>query len=157
MIWRRTTLAVGIMCLCSVAGAVPPAHSEPARYRLQIKPSGPPTARSVVLICAEDVVCRGRIELMIDGRLLPMIAIALFEPGNAFIKFASKEIRLFVGVQPYVHIPLGWSRLAKATLIVNEPTALAVEDMGKSLYRRPVTRMPARWIADIDIDIRPGD
>jgi hypothetical protein len=106
--------------------------------------------------CSENTVCRGRIGLLIGGKMQPVTVVALLEPGNAFMKFEADEVPLFIGPQKYGHIPLGRSRVGHATLYVNEPTPKALED-ARGLVQRPVMRAPAEFIATIDVDIRPGD
>jgi hypothetical protein len=107
--------------------------------------------------CSENTLCRGRIELLIGEKMQPVTVVALFEPGNAFIKFDAGETPLYISQQKYGYIPLGVSHIGHATLNVTEPTPAALKDAPNSLYRRPVIRAPAAFIAMIDVDIRPSD
>jgi hypothetical protein len=108
------------------------------------------------MTCSEDIVCRGQIELMMDGVFRPVTAVAKFMSGYAWIKFDSEWIPLSVGNRPYAIIPVGKSRVAGETLVLSQPTALALEDDG-ILFHRPVLRTPFRSIAEVYVDIRPSD
>ncbi|MBI3514559.1 MAG: hypothetical protein HY060_10920, partial [Proteobacteria bacterium] len=117
----------------------------------------PQAAPPVVMDCAENALCEGQIELLIDDRRTPVTVVAFVEPGNALIKFRTERIVLFVGRQQYDFITMGPSRVARKTLTITEPTAQALEDAQGTLYRRPVVRGTARFIASVDIDIKPGN
>jgi hypothetical protein len=151
MLWRTTLI------VAATFGAVDGAHAELVRYRLEVTPTGPQAAPSAVMNCPENSLCEGRIELLIDKRRQPVTVFAFFERGNAYIMFRTDRIVLFVGRQQYGAIPIGPSRVVHEELTITEPTPQALEDAQGALYRRPVVRAPARFIASVDIDIKPGN
>jgi len=136
-------------------GVAPSVRFEPPRYVLEITPIEPPTMRSVVMTGSEGVVCRGHVDLMIDGAPRRLSAFAAFMSGVVLVKFESDWIPLSVWNRRYAVIRLDKSRVATQTLVVAEPTALAVED-DRALFHRAVMRTPARVIAHVRVDIRPN-
>lgn len=156
MMRRLRIMPACVLCCVSLFSTASSAQSDPQRYWLEIRPTGSAAMQSVGMSCADKVVCKGQLELKIDGAFRQVTVFATFMAGTALIKFETELIPLAVGNRPYAVIPVGKSRVAGETLVVSQPTPLALED-DRPLLHRPVMRTPFRKIAELYVDIREAD
>ncbi len=128
-------------------------------WALEIRQTLEDKTNSVTMSCSDEEreLCRGDINLSLGGRDQAVSVIALIRPGNVFVKFRVGDVYLFVGSQPYVHIPIGrrGSIVSGETILLSEPPPLAGEDSPNSLYHRPVLRK-SQALATVQIEIHPG-
>jgi hypothetical protein len=101
MTWRTSKISTYTVVFIGALLVTYAARSAPSSYRLEVTPRGPQAAQSLVMSCSENALCRGRIELLIGEKMQPVTVVALFEPGNAFIKFEACETPLFISQQKY--------------------------------------------------------
>src|SRR5437870_362860 len=87
MRWRRTMMIAAIACLGGWASVVETARSEPVRYRLEIKDTGPRAAQPAVMVCALETRCVGRLDLLINDKPRSVSIVAAVSSGYAFVGF----------------------------------------------------------------------
>jgi hypothetical protein len=142
---------VGLLIVAS------PAKPEIWHYRVDIKPRAPSAGSSAIMRCAENVICRSDLDLIIDGRRKPVTVTILVAPDNAYIRFSATDKPLLIGQEMYFDIPLGITRRASTSVTVNEPRPEALADRESRLLVRPVERSPLAYGPTVDIEVWPDD
>jgi len=132
------------------------ASSEPTAYRLSLTQQDAPSMQPLVMVCAENVRCEGRMDLLIDQRSQPVTVKAVIHGGGCIITFVRAAMPLFVGLEWYGYVPIGFPYHIRRTLVVTEPTVDELADAA-TLLQRPVIRTPVRALATLDVDIRSAD
>jgi hypothetical protein len=146
--------AVCIIMFCIYV--VTPATAYALQYNVNIQQINHNSSSKIELSCSDDTKapCTGKINLIFDDHVIPILVSSLFIPGSAYFRFSIEGKDLLVESQPYYYVAIDETAIRTSEVHLSFATETDREDSPNSILHRPVIRIPYT-LATLRIEIHP--